>query len=470
MGKLFFISLFFSACLLSFHACHDDDYTTNPRHILSFSRDTLMLDTIFTTIGTSTSILKVYNRNKDALLISSIQLADAGNSGFRINVDGIKGTQFADVEIKGKDSIYLFVEATVDATSGNLPFLVKDSIVFRTNGVQQDIKLRAYGWNADVLRGKAIKQDTTFTALRPILIYDSLHIAKNATLTLEAGTQLFFHQKAGLRVYGSLTALGSIARPVVMRGDRTDNLFSNMPYDRLPGQWEGVRFYASSYGNRLDYADIRGAGYGILCDSSQVDVQKLVLTNSRITQTSGNALSMTASKAVVANTEISNAGRYCVDLLGGDYEFIHCTLANYFSWDVRRGTALSISNTNSAADYPLRQASFRNCIVTGSSSDELTVNRSKDEAVPFGYRFSYCLINSASKEGGEFGHVVWTRDDNFLLIDRSLLLYDFRPAEASAAINAGYLPDAMGYPVDRNGVSRVSDEAPDAGCYEYAGQ
>ena len=95
-------------------SCIDDDFTTNPSHVLAFSTDTVAFDTVFTTIGTSTRSFRIYNRNKKSLNISSIKLADAEHSGFHINVDGMSGDNFTNVEIRGKDSLYVFVEANID--------------------------------------------------------------------------------------------------------------------------------------------------------------------------------------------------------------------------------------------------------------------------------------------------------------------------------------------------------------------
>ena len=89
---LYLIYIFPILFLLSLAACDDmDDYSSDPKHTLWFSQDTLRMDTVLTGIPTSTRQLKVYNPHKKALLISSIILADAGKSGFRINVDGKVG-------------------------------------------------------------------------------------------------------------------------------------------------------------------------------------------------------------------------------------------------------------------------------------------------------------------------------------------------------------------------------------------
>lgn len=144
------------------------------------------MDTVLTGIPTSTRQLKVYNPHKKALLISSIILADAGKSGFRINVDGIRGDQFSDIEIAGEDSLYIFVEATLPQQDNADIRLIKDSILFQLNGIRQEVKLRAYAQDAFTFRGKVIEKDTLIASQRPILIYDSISVAPDAHLTLAA--------------------------------------------------------------------------------------------------------------------------------------------------------------------------------------------------------------------------------------------------------------------------------------------
>ncbi|MDO4933559.1 MAG: right-handed parallel beta-helix repeat-containing protein, partial [Prevotella sp.] len=66
MKRLFFYIALFTAAILA--ACSDDDsFTTNPSARLTFSRDTVSLDTIFSTVPTSTYTFWVYNNNGDGL-------------------------------------------------------------------------------------------------------------------------------------------------------------------------------------------------------------------------------------------------------------------------------------------------------------------------------------------------------------------------------------------------------------------
>lgn len=489
MRKFLYIigGIFSVICTNVFFSCDDDKISTNPNHFLSFSQDTVFFDTVFTTIGSSTATFKVYNRNKEGLNIASLRLADAANSGFRVNVDGHHGTDFSDLEIRKQDSMYIFIEVNVNPQNQDNPILVKDSLVFQlSNGVRQDVKLLAYGQDVLILRGKVIAEDTVFNSWRPILIYDSLKVDEGKTLTMQKGTRLYFHDKIHCMVHGTLKAEGTFAEPVVFRGDRTDWMFSDLPYDRVAGQWGGVRFYGTSYDNTLNYVDIHGGQYAVRCDSSDVEKMKLKVENSVLHNVKGELLSATSSKIRVANSQLTNAEKNCVSLIGGDAEFIHCTIANFYTWGIRQGVAVSVRNINNEIEYPLINADFRNCLITGSGSDELSGAQAENKEIPFNYNFSYSLVNTILDEKADdyqeqlahYPNSIWddkkdeykrslARDKNFLYIGREDYIYDFRPDSVSAAVDLALRKDAELYPLDRQGRSRLSDSGPDAGCYEW---
>ena len=168
---------------LTLSACDelDDHYATNPAYRLSFSTDTLAFDTVFSTVGSTTKQLMIYNKNDEPLNIESILLASGETTGFRINVDGRKGSTFNNVSILEQDSMYVFVEVTVNPNNGNQPLLVQDSILFQVNGNRQSVLLEAYGQDVHLYKGgKTFDRDTTLPADKPYLIYDSLTISKGA--------------------------------------------------------------------------------------------------------------------------------------------------------------------------------------------------------------------------------------------------------------------------------------------------
>lgn len=194
------LPIFFSSCI-------NDVMTTSPNDVLTFSRDTVSFDTVFTDLGTPTARLIVSNRAKKGISISSIRFKNP-DTKFRFNVDGQAGTEFHDVEIRAKDSIYVFIECYIPETEGNVPQLVEDELEFVTNGVSQSVLCEAWGQNVTRLRGTVIDRDTRLTADRPYVIFDSLLVKPGATLTVDPGVQLLFHDKARMRVEGTLLALG----------------------------------------------------------------------------------------------------------------------------------------------------------------------------------------------------------------------------------------------------------------------
>lgn len=468
-----------------FFACdNDDNFSNNSSLRLSFSTDTLRFDTVFTTVGTATKRLKVYNRNKDGLSINSIEIMNAANTGFRMNVDGVSGNKINNVDILGKDSIYIFVEVTVDPLDQNKPMLVDDSIRFQFNGVTQYLRLEAIGQDVVLWRGKTISKDTTLTGEKPFLVYDGLTVSKEVTLSMQKNVQLFFHSGAKMLINGRVDAVGTIAEPVVFRGDRLDNLYQsgNVSFDRVPGQWGGIEVAADSYNNNFENVRIRNGIYGVLFHNSDPAKQKATFMNTIIQNCSKEVLWAVNCKITARNTLFANSGSYAVRLLGGSYDFLHCTIANYMDsyWGfLPRRSAMLLSNKGTdAADktvvYPLVNSSFTNTIVAGRGNAELEIAKSDD--VVFTYSFLNCLIKVKGTDDNLFVNTVWNVDPAFKYIysfesaagDTNLYYsYDFRLLESSPAINKGSRQAAVALPTDLVGVSRRSDEGPDIGCFEW---
>ncbi len=87
MRNLTWCLLFITICL-STYSCKKDEILTDPSAKLDFSVDTIMFDTVFTTIGTTTQALIIYNDNSQPLMISSVRLAGGNASPYRLNLDG----------------------------------------------------------------------------------------------------------------------------------------------------------------------------------------------------------------------------------------------------------------------------------------------------------------------------------------------------------------------------------------------
>ncbi len=479
--RLYYILLCISALFVL--SCSDDEEFTSDASVrLSFSADTIRFDTVFTTIGSSTQRFKVYNRNDKGVRLNSVSLARKGESGFRINVDGQYGPVVSDVEVLHDDSIFVFVEVTVDPQASDSPVLIRDTVVFALeNGIRQHVILEAYGQDVVIIKGEVVYDDLELSASRPYLVYDSLVVAENAKLTIPAGTRLCFHQGASMRVHGQVICNGSIEESVVFRGDRTDKLFPYLPYDRLDAQWEGIYLFSESEGNVFDHVDIHGAIYGIVCDASTTSGRKLELTNSVVHNVSGDGLHAVCCDILVANTQISNSGGHCVSLFGGSSEFIHCTIAQFYPWNAFYGAALYFCNAAGDVVYPLEKAHFYNTIITGYSDDDISggdINRNTDNIssdVPFNYLFENCVLNTKvdEKDISSYINCVMESEENtaykasnFYDIDTYNYIYDFRLSEQSVARGVGSSSFSSEYPFDMLGVPRP-EEHPDAGCYQW---
>lgn len=481
------ILLFLSAL---FPACEglDDNYSSDPNHRLTFSVDTLSFDTVFTTIGSATREFKIYNPNSSALNIESILLAGSGTTGFRMNVDGRKGDSFRDLGIQPNDSMFVFVEVTVDPNDRDQPLLVQDSVMITVNGTRQRVLLEAYGQDVHLWKGgKFLTQDTLLTGERPYLIYDSLVVNPEVKLEIAPGALFYMHDKANVVVHGTLIAEGTMEKPVIFRGDRLDDiLYDILPYDRTPGQWGGIFFEPTSFNNILNQTIIRNGTTGITCRPSSPGQSKLKLTNSQVTNMAGNVFTAINCEAEVINSELTNATDTVVALLGGKYQFAHSTIANYIdNVYKRREPSYTLIMSNSQPNdltAPL-EARFDNCIVDGAdqypepfnqNSAEIFMDKASGEVLL--YTFNHCVLNTGDEGLPPSGTIlIPTKKDEYDAMYRQIgdrtnkYEFDFRldsiitpgVAQADPAISALY-------PIDRYGVNRLtSTYGPSIGAYEF---
>lgn len=469
-----------------FFACDNEDKFTNDGNIrLYFSSDTVRFDTVFTGIGTATKRLKIYNRDKKAVSISDIELMSAGQTGFRMNVDGENGNSVKNIEVLGKDSIYVLVEVTVNPLNKDNPLLIADSIRLRFNGVTQYIRLEAIGQDVVLWKAKKIDSDTVLSAGKPFLIYDMLDVSKNAKLTINKGVNLYFHSGAGVSVQGTIDVRGTVAEPVVFRGDRTDNMLESpvLPYDRVPGQWAGISVAGDSYGNIFENVRIRNSVHGILFYPSDTIQQKARLWNTIIQNTTKEGLWVVNAKISAKNSLFANSATHAVRLLGGSYEFIHCTVANYMfgAFITIRKPSMLIENEGADMDgtthsMALGKCKIVNTIVSGSTiSNNLVL--SNNGKVAFNYLFDHCLLKQAGTDDSNFVKTVWNVDPRFGFIYSSetatdnpdkVYLFNYDLGDNSPAISAAVRilsdPDLR---FDIRGVNRAADiSGPDIGCYE----
>lgn len=455
-----------TACLW---ACNDsDDFSTDPSLSIDFSSDTVRFETVFTTIGSVTKQFKVYNRNDKSLRIESIELMNPSKSGFRMNIDGISGSEISDVSLLKKDSLYGFVEITVDPLNKNNPVVIRDSIRFITNGNIQYLQLEAIGQDVYIWKEKRIAADTLLTGEKPFLIYDSLVVDDGAKLTLDKGVNIYFHNSASLAIHGTLEAKGTISEPIVMRGDRFENVEGDVPYSNVPGQWNGITVFGKSYNNYLENVFIYNTINGIIFKDSDSQYKKASLINTIIHNASGNGISAINCDIDAKNCLFTNTKATVVKLVGGKYSFLHCTMANYYRWAVRSSSVLVLSNTEDDSDmiYPLTKCDITNSIIYGSLTNELQLL--KTDGSILNYQFTNCLIKNTLIDDAAFMNIIWNETPLFKDVNNNgTYSYDYQLTEESPAIGKANKAAAQQAPFDLKGNSRLSDGNPDIGCYEW---
>src|SRR5688572_6117449 len=104
-------------------SCRKDSFITSKDARISVTVDTLHYDTVFTSVGSVTQSFKIINENNQKLRLSSVKLMGGTGSNFKMNVDGLATTEANEIELEANDSVYVFVQVTVDPGSSNLPFI-----------------------------------------------------------------------------------------------------------------------------------------------------------------------------------------------------------------------------------------------------------------------------------------------------------------------------------------------------------
>lgn len=462
---------FLAICILCVWGCEREFVFRGGESGLNFSVDTLMFDTIFTSIGSTTQNFRIYNPYEEDLTIEEIQLAGGDESSFRLNINGYADNQLTGVRVRAKDSLFVFVEVTIDPVGSNSPFVVADSVMIYTRERLQSVKLIAYGQDVVLLKKKWLETQT-FTKEKPYLIYDYIVVDSAQTLTIDPGARLFFHNEASLLVLGTLDVKGTKEEPVLFAGHRLEEW-----YQDKPGQWGYIHLLPQSKGHSLNYAIIRNGLMGILADSVGLNGGgPLLIDNTKIEHVSNFGLLAQSAGMKVTNSLFADCGTHSVAItVGGNYEFTHCTFANYFDWAYRTTPAVFINNyfvdeQEKVNIVPLQKASFLNCIVYGRNVSELGFDLKYPGGDKYALKPNYLFSSSLIKVAPDFD----TSDENhFQNIIRDQDPFFINPAEynyqldtLSIAKDAGAVSYANDVPTDILGNSRLDDDGPDMGLYE----
>jgi len=135
----FILGISFWIVLLSVSCSADDIRFNNPSRELRFSKDTVFCDTVYSQVRSETYVVKVFNDENKDVKIPRIFLQGGIASPYRINVDGKAGTDFSDVLLRKKDSLYIFVEIAPVANAKEA--IVEDKIQFESGIGTQHVSL-----------------------------------------------------------------------------------------------------------------------------------------------------------------------------------------------------------------------------------------------------------------------------------------------------------------------------------------
>lgn len=480
LGKFTFNALLFVLFVWSLFitSCDKQGFTNDGK--LRFSKDTLMFDTSFTQIGSSTHRIIIKNTNNKDILIKKLYLEKGAGSKFRLNVDGFPGAMHNDVEVLAGDSIYIFVESTINATGTGNSLFEDDKIVFEYAQGPDEIYLAAPGNDAiyffpndtlldnlgrkypvRILQGNHVWNDE-----KPIVIVGSLVVDAGATLTMTPGTHVHMFNGAILWVYkgGTLKILGETNKKVVVEGTRLG--FENR---NLGGQWDRIWINEGSTDHVIRHAIIKNGRMGIqaggLDMSDGTSPRFLRIENTAIYNMTSSAMLCMNYNVDARNLFVNQFSQYGIALvLGGNYNFTHTTVSGYQS-GTRSSPGLYFTNIYSEylSDLSLK---VENSIIYGTNPTEIgydIVNGTQ-----FNFVFDHCLLKVDPKidtETSSFVNLKKNIDPKFY----SPYGYDPSLGSGSEAINAGLRMYAQQMPFDYHGVNRTMDAEPDLGCAEYKG-
>ncbi len=454
--KLFFSIIIIIALYFSNTGCSKKNFFSKDN--LTFSVDTLVFDTVFTTIGSTTKSFKIYNPESKTVQIDEVELMGGENSPFRMNLDGLIGHNFSNIRIEGNDSLFVFVEVTLNVNNQNSPLIIEDSIRFQTNGKDQYVKLAVWGQDA-YFHYKDLNEGI-WPNDKPHVIYGYAAVDSAKSLTIQAGTQVHLHKNSLLYVYKStLNIQGTLGNEVVFQGDRLEQ-----DYQEVTGQYYGI-YFQQAKPSTIDYAILKNgtSGVHLYSEDPTNTGYTLTMTNTVIQNEARYGVFIySGAKVKAENCIISKNGTHALLVLeGGDFNFNHCNLLGYGS---SQNPAVGISNfytnyqTATTNVGSINEGVLYNCVLTGNLATELAIDTIQMSGVNLNFDFKNCLIKSETIQTDAFyQNIFW--NNNPLFTDPTI--YDF-----SFSINSILHGNGIASPVVTDILGNPRNNPPDIGAIE----
>lgn len=464
------ISLCFWAVIFLI-SCNRDDITFDaPSQMLRFSADTVFLDTVYNQSRSETYAVKIYNREDKDVRIPKISLEKGTGSLYRINVDGRPGTDFTNVPLRKKDSLYIFVEIAPTANASEA--IAEDRILIDTGAGQQHVTLFSVVQDAEYFiesktNANILANNTTWTNEKAKIIFGDLTLAEGKTLNIEKGTKVYFHKNSGMKVSKSavLNVNGDLGSEVIFRGDRSET-----KYDTIPVNWNSIEFMDQAQLN-MKYARVFGGNSGLEFNNSNATIK-----NSIIHTFLDYGIYAVNSRINADNLIMNNCGQADLGIFkGGIYNITHSTLASYKNFD--RGSLMpflsiyatnELKNASGGTENGALTLNIKNSILSGQN----------DNAVFFkpttGQTFSYSILNSLIKYkdattagyifDGNSAIINSIKNENPQFENYFTQKLNLRVKAASIARGKGNIAAAATAPLDIQKVSRISN--PTLGAYQ----
>jgi hypothetical protein len=482
---LLIVGVSFSFFIIS--SCKKDKFfDEDPSTKLTISSEEILFDTVFSTIGSTTKMFYVKNPSKNKLRITSAYLAGGQSSNYRINIDGVSSQAISNIDIEPNDSIFVFVKVTVNPQLSNTPMVVRDSVMFEVNGNRQRVMLTAWGQDAHyIVADKSLgslkykivaaeSQNITWANDKPYLIYGYAVIDSTAQLNIDPGCRIHFYNGSGMWVYkgGCLKVNGTKTDSVVFQGSRLESAYKN-----VPGQWDRIWINEGSVDNEINYAVIKNGFIGIQTETMNSSMgNQLKISNTVVANMSGMGIFSKFYKIIAGNCLVYNCGSYAICLTtGGNYDFRHCTVGNYWDLSSRTTSSLVLSNyyedaySGTVYSGDLTNAYFGNCIIYGSVDEEITLANRTDVGAQFNYKFENCLLKTQYTNSTAANYVSCVANADPLFADSKNFIYTL--LAGSAAINLGnpniVTTSLLNISTDLKGNDRTGTLTPDACCYQY---
>ncbi len=460
MNKIKILFAFSFWMLLTAVSCNRDDITfDSPSQLLRFSADTVFLDTVYNQVRSETYAVKIYNDEDKDVMIPRIALQSGSSSLYRINVDGKAGTDFSNIPLRKKDSLYIFVEI---APVANAPeAIAEDQIQIQSPAGNQHVTLFSVVQDAEFYiqsetNPNILGTDTNWTNEKAKIIFGDLTVAEGKTLDIQKGTKVYFHKNSGLKISknANLNVLGDLNQEVIFRGERNDSR-----YDTIPKNWNGIKFETGSHLN-MNYAKVFGGTRGLEMNETQATINNTIIHTFQ-----EYGIFTVKSNINASNLVMNNCGEAALGIFkGGNYSIAHSTLANY--WDFNSALpALGIYATNEYQNGTVLEngplsLKVNNSIIYGSAENMVELKPTSGQT--FSTEFNYSLLKYGTKATYATTNSITNKDPKF--VNYFTQKMNLRVNEDSPAKGKGSTAVAATVPLDIVKISRTA--SPTMGAYQ----